>query len=113
MTSAPDDPILQARLDAELAALAEAPTPSLQLRRDILAAVAREPRRRALSWRETLRALWLDIGGTRLAGPALAMALAAGVGLGWMLEEAPASEAEAEDLLALAQLDDTYSELVP
>jgi hypothetical protein len=99
-------------LDAELDALRVAPAPSLQLRRNVLLAVAREPR--ALSWREALAALWRELGGTRLAGPALAMALVAGLGMGWALEDTGIEDGDgSDDLIALAQLDDAYAELEP
>ena len=102
-----DDP----SLDAELDALRAVPPPSAQLRRNVLSAVAREPR--ALSWRDALAALWRELGGTRLAAPAFAMALVAGLGLGWAIE-APADDDDgSDDLIALAQLDDAYSELEP
>lgn len=99
-------------LDAELDRLQRAPTPRASLRADVLAAIAREPRR--ARWRDALMALWRDLGGARLAGPAFAAALAAGVGLGWMLDEAPAEGADADDLIELAQLDGRgYEELAP
>lgn len=98
-------------LDAELDALRAAPAPSAQLRRNILLAVTREPR--ALSWREALAALWRELGGTRLAGPALAMALVAGLGMGWALEDTGVDDDGSDDLIALAQLDDAYAELEP
>jgi hypothetical protein len=103
-----DDP----SLDAELDALRAAPPPSAQLRRNVLLAVAREPR--ALSWREALAALWRELGGTRLAGPALAMALVAGLGMGWAIDDAGVDDDDgSDDLIALAQLDDAYAELEP
>ena len=100
-------------LDAELDALRAVPPPSAQLRRDVLAAIAREPRR--LSWRDALAALWRELGGTRIAGPAFAMALAMGVGMSWLLEDdATGNDDVRDDLIALAQLDDAaYSELEP
>jgi hypothetical protein len=99
-------------LDAELDVLRAVPAPAAQLRRNVLLAVAREPR--ALSWRDALAALWRELGGTRLAGPALAMALVAGLGMGWALDDASAEDdAGSDDLIALAQLDDAYAELEP
>ena len=102
----PHDP-----LDDELDLLRAAPAPRTQLRADVLAAIAREPRR--ANWRDALGALWRDLGGVRLAGPAFAMALAAGIGLGWALEETPVDDGGDDDLIALAQLDDAYAGLEP
>lgn len=96
-----------------------APPPAPSLRNAILGAAAALPQAPAPTRRpslaEALRALWHDLGGARLAGPALAMALAAGIGLGWMLEP-PATDAgdqSSDDLLALAQIDDRYTEFSP
>ena len=102
-----DDPVLDAELDARR----DAPPPSARLRRDVLAAIAREPR--TLPWRDALAALWRELGGARLAAPAFAMALAAGLGLGWAIDEPAGDDDAGDDLIALAQLDDTYSELEP
>src|SRR5688500_17928041 len=103
-----DDP----SLDAELDALRAVPPPREHLRRNVLAAIAREPRR--LSWRDALALLWRELGGLRLAGPAFAFALALGLGAGWALEAPVAEEADdGDDLIALAQLDDTYAGLEP
>jgi hypothetical protein len=104
-----DDP----SLDAELELLRAAPAPRAQLRRDLLAAVAREPRR--LSMPQALAALWRELGGLRLAAPAFAMALAVGVGLSWLADDgAPAGGDESgDDLVALAQFDDAYEGLEP
>lgn len=99
-----------ATIDAWLDAV---PPPPAALRGTILAAVAaRAAPRPGLA--ATLRALWFDLGGARLAAPALAMALAAGVGLGLALEP-PALDTvdEADELLALAQIDDRYAEFAP
>jgi hypothetical protein len=41
------------------------------------------------------------------------MALAAGIGLGWMLDPAVVDDSEGEDLLALAQFEDSYTDLLP
>ena len=49
-----------------------------------------------------------------MAGPAMAMALAVGVGIGWMLEPTMIVTDDAgEDLMALAQFEDSYTELIP
>ena len=100
-------------LDAELDALRAVPPPAAHLRRNVLMAVAREPRR--LSWRAAIAALWRELGGSRIAGPALAMALAMGVGMSWLLEDDAADDNGAgDDLIALAQLDGAaYAELEP
>ena len=109
-------------LDAELDRLRVAPPPRAALRRDVLEAIAREPRAAAgvarpaaprESWLETLAALWRELGGTRLAAPAFAMALAVGVGMSWLAEDAVAADDGADDLVALAQLDDAYEGLEP
>jgi hypothetical protein len=102
-------------LDADLAQLtATAPDPSL--RRAILVAVGEGVQRTAApgGWLLALRSLWHELGGVRMAGPAMAMALAVGVGLGWMLEPAIVqSDDSSEDLMALAQFEDSYTELIP
>jgi hypothetical protein len=41
------------------------------------------------------------------------MALALGLGAGWALDEPEAPDDGSDDLIALAQLDDTYSGLEP
>lgn len=103
-----DDP----SLDAELDALRVAPPPSAQLRRNVLAAIAREPRRQSL--RDTFAALWRELGGTRWAAPAFALALALGLGAGWALDASDPIDVDGDDdLIALAQLDDTYAEFEP
>lgn len=107
-----DDP----SLDAELDRLRSAPAPRAQLRRDVLEAIARQPRARAErsdTWLDTLAALWRELGGTRLAAPAFATALAVGVGLSWLAEDATASDDGSEDLVTLAQFDDAYEGLEP
>lgn len=98
-------------LDTQLDALRAVPAPSAQLRRNVLLAVAREPH--ALSSREAIAALWRELGGTRLAGPALAMALVAGLGMGWAIDDNGAENDEGDDLIALAQFDDAYAGLEP
>lgn len=107
-----------AALDAWLDAAPAPPAPRVALRTAILAAAADAPQRTAApsqNFFAALAALWRDLGGARLAAPALAMALAAGVGLGWMLEppSAISTEQDSEDFLALAQFDDHYTELSP
>ena len=116
------DPVLEeaSTLDAWLDAAPVPPAPRLDLRAAILAAAAAAdaPQRASAPSQSAfaaLAALWRDLGGARLAAPALAMALAAGVGLGWMLEppSAVSSEHDSEDFLALAQFADHYTELSP
>ena len=91
----------------------DAPAPRSELRRDVLLAVAREPRtpRRGVfaAWRE----LWLELGGARIAAPALVLALGVGVGLDWAMTPPLGVEADAEDLLTLVQFEETYTELDP
>lgn len=111
-------------LDAQLDVLQATPAPRAQLRHNVMAAIAREPRRTARSAEpgtphggsllDTLAALWRELGGARLAGPAFAMALAAGIGLSWFADNATTGEDDAgDDLVALAQLDDSYAGLEP
>lgn len=107
-----------AMLDAWLDAASVPPAPRMALRTAILASAAAQPRH-AAARSQTLVAglatLWRDLGGARLAAPALAMALAAGIGLGWMLEPPSdtSTEQDGEDFLALAQFTDHYTELSP
>lgn len=104
-----------AALDAWLDGF-HAPAPSSALRVAILAAAAAEPRTaaRRSDLLEALLSLWHELGGARLAAPALAMALAAGIGLGWLFEPSLAGVTEpTDDLLALVQFDDHYMELSP
>lgn len=106
-----------AALDAWLDTAPVPPPPRAELRLAILASAANAPRQASAPRSNlfaTLAALWRDLGGNRLAAPALAMALAVGVGFGWMLQPPTAiSEVESEDFLALAQFDDHYTELLP
>lgn len=110
-----------ASLDALLDAATPPPSPAAALRASILDAAMRTPQTPAASvlrgpspW-QALLALWRDLGGTRLAAPAFAMALACGIGLGWMLQpgEAMAATQDSDDLLALVQFEDHYTELSP
>lgn len=113
-------------LDAELELLRNAPAPRAALRQHVLAAVARErsvtgpgahtlPRARGKAGMGAiLAALWRELGGTRLAAPAFALALACGIGMSWLAEDSlAADEAAGEDLVALAQFDDAYEGLEP
>lgn len=109
------------QLDALLDHAAPPPPPTAALRLAILDAAKRTPQtpiattvRTASPW-QALIALWRDLGGTRLAAPAFAMALACGIGLGWMLQpgEAMAATQDSDDLLALVQFEDNYTELSP
>ncbi|MCX7556251.1 hypothetical protein OS187_05355 [Xanthomonadaceae bacterium JHOS43] len=93
-----------ARLDAWLAT-STPPTAPLALRAAILAAT--QPARPRL--RDVLAALWHDLGGARMAAPAFALALAAGVGLGsGLMPETLSTEIQESDLLSLALIDDDY-----
>ena len=111
-------------LDAQLDTLRDTPAPRVQLRHNVMADFAREPREtargaephapRSGSLLDALAALWRELGGARLAGPAFAMALAAGIGLSWFADNAAAGEDDGgDDLVALAQLDDAYAGLEP
>ena len=101
------------RLDAWLAS-SRPPEPPPSLRAAILAtahAGASAPR---ANWRDVLRHLWYEIGGLRVAAPALAFALAAGIGLGHVLLQADVlNDNPTEDLLALALIRDDYRSLAP
>lgn len=85
-------------LDAGLALPApEAPGPALR------AALLRSaPRARGTAWHEAWS--W------RLALPALVLSLTLGVGLGFAVAPTAQADDVDEDVLALAQLDDTYTE---
>lgn len=99
-------------LDAQLDTLT-APPLSPRLRTAILAALPARVRV-APSWRALLAGLWHDLGGPRLVMPALAAALALGVGVGvWLPSPPDAAATDAADVLALAQFDDDFSELLP
>jgi hypothetical protein len=96
-----------AALDQTLATLDAVPDVP-HLRRAVLLAVAQEPHRASQSMTQRLLELWQALGGARLAAPALTLALAAGIGLGWSLEP---TETDADELalIELAQLDDAYA----
>jgi hypothetical protein len=102
-----------AALDAMLATLEETPAVSTDLRRRVLLAVAAQPRPAARGIGAALRELWRELGGARIAGPALALAMVVGLGLGWATTPAVAEAGETEDLLAIAQFEDTYEEFNP
>jgi hypothetical protein len=102
-----------AALDALLATLDDTPPASTDLRRRVLLAVAAQPRHSPSGIVAALRELWRELGGARIAGPALAMAMVVGLGLGWVTTPAVAEAGEPEDLLALAQFEDTYEEFNP
>lgn len=96
----------QRTLDRQLAELAVVPAPSQALAARILAAAPR-PARPRWSW----SALLSELGGPRLAGPALACALSLGLGLALLLPTTPSSDdAVVEDWLALALLDEGVDE---
>jgi hypothetical protein len=100
------------------AALGEpSPAPSLQaLRARILNSVPRQASaaRPALAPRRSLwRALWLELGGMRWVGPALAAALTLGVGLDQMVATDWVGPQADTDLISLALLDDDDEELLP
>ena len=108
-----DEAWRQAReLDALLDTF-EAPPPRVELRRTILLAVAREPRQPARGLLESWRELWRELGGARIAAPALVLALGVGVGLDWATTPPLVAEADSEDLLTLVQFEETYTELDP
>jgi hypothetical protein len=99
-------------LDALLDTL-QAPPPPSALRREILLAVAREPRHGSRGLGDAWRELWRELGGARIAAPALVLAFGVGVGLDWAMTPPLGAEAESEDLLTLVQFEETYTELDP
>ena len=105
------DRAAEARLDAWLATSAP-PAPPPALRAAILAAARPAPSRP--NWRYALLAFWQDIGGARLAAPAFALALMAGIGLGsGLMPSAAAFDEAGDDLLTLALIEDDYLALAP
>jgi hypothetical protein len=102
-----------ARLDAALGG----PTPdhALQpMRARILNAVARAPRPgRSPAKGRFWQTLWLELGGLRLVGPALAAALTLGVGLDQLVGSNSLSPPSETDLVSLALLDEDDEELLP
>lgn len=99
-------------LDALLDTL-DAPAPRIGLRREVLLAVAREPSAPARGWFASLAELWRDLGGARIAAPALVLALGVGVGLDWAMTPPLTTGSDAEDLLTLVQFEESYAELDP
>lgn len=97
-----------AHLDALLAGL-DAPAPSGELRLRILRVAPVAGERRGSPWRR----LWDELGGWRLAMPALAAALALGIGAGTQLPALAGGDDLEAELLALARLDDPYTEYAP
>ncbi len=119
---------LLARSDAAQALLREAagldaalggpsPAPSLQaLRARILNSVPRQPsaaRPAVAPSRPWWQALWLELGGVRWVGPALAAALTLGLGLDQMVATESVGPQGDTDLISLALLDDDDEELLP
>ena len=102
-----------AQLDAALAG----PTPehALQpLRARILNAAARAPGPgRSPAKGSFWQTLWLELGGLRLVGPALAAALTLGVGLDQLVGSNSLSAQAETDLVSLALLDEDDEELLP
>lgn len=115
MTPIPDESADQARaLDALLAADVVAP-PSAALRRAIL--LDFEARTPGGFW----RALWRELGGLRIAGPALGASLAVGIAVAAMMEPALPAAAPAAAPVAgeapgygeFAMLDGGYEGYLP
>lgn len=105
----PAEHAAQAQLDAWLATSLP-PAPPAALRHTILAAT--RPARPRM--RDALLAFWQDIGGARMAAPAFALALAAGIGLGsGLAPETVGFDEAGDDLLTLALIEDDYLALVP
>lgn len=80
--------------DAMLDGVAARPAPAAL--RDRLLARTPSPRR---GWRHALAALWRELGGWSLAGPALAAGLALGVGMGVGLSPLPPTDGLDDDTL--------------
>lgn len=59
------------------------------------------------------RRLWHELGGWRLAAPALAAALTLGIGIGSTWPALEPDDAFETELFSLAQLDDPYTEYAP
>ena len=106
----PSERIKEARLDDWLAT-ATPPAPPPALRAAILAAARPVPSRPG--WRRALLGFWQEIGGARLAAPAFAFALMAGIGLGTGLAPDAGLEEAGDDLLTLALIEDDYLALAP
>ncbi|MBB5014680.1 hypothetical protein [Rehaibacterium terrae] len=96
-----------ARLDALLDAW-QPPAPSPDLRLRLLHAMPLPQRAESL-----LHRLWRELGGWRLAAPALAGALALGIAIGVLLPAMEAGDDLLAEWLSLAQLDDPYEEYTP
>ncbi|MFA5589327.1 MAG: hypothetical protein WDA70_01215 [Lysobacteraceae bacterium] len=107
----------EAQLDDWLASSSAPPAPAA-LRAAILmqaAAAARAaPPLPRNNLRDALLWLWQELGGARLAAPAFALALVAGLTLGGGLSPLlHQPEASVEDVLSLAQIDERYLALNP
>ena len=94
------------RLDALLDSAA-LPPPSAALRRAVIDSFVNRP----LGLAESLRLLWRELGGLRIAAPALAASLAMGVAMGsWLpatdtVDTEVAAGSSDADLLSLVQYD--------
>lgn len=108
----PAERAAHARLDDALAAFQPPPVPAY-LRAAVLAAARADAVSPGVSWRDSLRALWHELGGMRVAAPVFALALAAGIALGSGLMPDRAGGDGIDDLLTLALIDDTYLALAP
>lgn len=110
-TCDPTERAAEARLDDWLATSIP-PQPPMALRAAILSRTSATPHRAGL--REALLGFWQDIGGMRIAAPAFAFALAAGIGLGnGLMPETTSLDDAGDDLLTLALIDDDYLALAP
>lgn len=101
----------QDRLDAWLASSQPPPVPA-QLRQAILRSAQAAGMPAAPSWRDAVLALWHELGGLRIAAPVMALALAIGMGAAQQLWTSGMQNDNADDLLALALIDDGYSALL-
>ncbi|MCB1567564.1 MAG: hypothetical protein KDI69_01920 [Xanthomonadales bacterium] len=99
------------RLDAWLAS-SQPPSVPAHLRRAILSAAHASAPPAFVSWRESLRALWLELGGLRIAAPVMVIALAIGMGAAQHLWQSSVPTDSGDDLMALALIDGDYDNLL-
>lgn len=110
----PEQRAAEAQLDNWLASSVVPPAPAA-LRAAILAhAAAAAPQPSSAGLRDALLWLWHELGGARLAAPAFAFAIVAGLALGGGLSPLLGEpDPGIEDLLSLAQIDERYLALNP
>ncbi|HET9049133.1 MAG TPA: hypothetical protein VFN29_09285 [Chiayiivirga sp.] len=99
------------RLDAWLAS-SQPPAVPAHLRKAILSATCSMAPTAPMSWRDSLRALWLELGGLRIAAPVMVMALAIGLGAAQHLWQSSMPTDSGDDLMTLALIDGGYDNLL-